>query len=138
MPSEGTNAHMSALHLWVQADGSPEHTSVCSPWVGGEEKQQKRVRAMLGTAGGTRKGEGGFWQVIVLEKCWCSGQTGQKGKDHSEFGGCSLEQMEVRGLGGSGCVPLGQTSPAPLHGLHHPGQAEVPPVWAMISGIHGK
>lgn len=101
MPSEGTNAHMSALHLWVQADGSPEHTTACSPWVGGEEKQQKRVRAMLGTAGGTRKGEGGFWQVIVLEKCWCSGQAGQKGKDQSEFGGCSLEQMALSSDGGA-------------------------------------
>lgn len=51
MPSEGTNAHMSTLHLWVQADGSPEHSSVCSPWVGGEEKQQIRVRATLEAAG---------------------------------------------------------------------------------------
>lgn len=63
MPSESTNAHMSALCHWVQAEGLPEHTSALSPWVGGEEeKQGERVRAMLGAAGGggTGKGERGF------------------------------------------------------------------------------
>lgn len=47
---------------------SPDHASTCS-MVGGEEKQQTRVRARLGTAGGIGKGERVSRLVLVLEKC---------------------------------------------------------------------
>lgn len=61
----------------------------------------------------------------MLEKCWGSAQTGQKRKHQSEFGVCSLEQTEMCNLEWRWLCPLGHTSPAPLCGLHHPGQAEV-------------
>ena len=69
MHSEGTNVHEGARHLWVQADVSPDHSSTCSPGVGGEEEQQIRVRARLGTVGGIGKGERLFWLPLALEKC---------------------------------------------------------------------
>lgn len=81
MHSEDTNVHEGALHLCIQADFSPGHTSTCPPRVGAEEKQQIRVRT--GPVGRIGKG----------------GKTGQRGKNQNEFGGRSLEQTEVHGLG---------------------------------------
>lgn len=94
MHSEGTNVCEDAQNLWVQADVSPDYTSTCAV-VGGEEMQQKRVRGRLGTVGGIGKGERVPWLVLVLEKCWYGGKTGQRGKDQSAFGDCPLEQRGV-------------------------------------------
>ena len=69
MHSEGTDVHEGARHHWMQADVSPDHTSTCSQRVGGEEKQQIRVRARLGTVEGIGKGERVFWLMLVSEKC---------------------------------------------------------------------
>lgn len=74
--------------------------------------------------------------------CWRSagavvGQD-RKGRTRVSLEVVPCSRQKCVAWDGGGCVPLGHTSPTPLCGLHHPGQAEVAPVWAMISGTHQK